>query len=203
MNRRVSSAFVAALALVCLVPFAHAQSAADTPKGKGVMGACQPDLAAYCGGVEKGSGRKIACLKDNKAKLSLGCTAAIGEVLDKRADRLSKGRGDRAACKGDIATLCAGVEKGEGRIGQCMKANEAKLSPACAASRAEKKAQRLAMKSACAADKKSLCGGAQKGALKHCFVEKRAQLSLGCVAALDALPARTGKPVDGEPSKAQ
>jgi hypothetical protein len=193
MNRLVTSVFVAAMTAVCFVPFAQAQGAPDAPKVKGVMSACQPDLAAYCGGVEKGGGRKIACLKDNQAKLSAACTAAIGQVLEKRAGKQGNGRGDRAACKGDIATLCAGVEKGQGRIAQCMKANEAKLSPACAASRADKKAQRAAMKSACVGDKKSLCGGAKKGALKQCFIEKRAQLSPGCVAALDALPAKRGK----------
>jgi Cysteine rich repeat len=203
MNRLVASVFVAALASVCLVPLAQAQGAPDAPRVRGVMSACQPDLAAYCGGVEKGGGRKIACLKDNQAKLSPGCTAAIGEVLAKRADRQGKGRGDQAACKGDIATLCAGVEKGQGRIGQCMKANEAKLSPACAASRADKKAQRSAMKSACAGDKKTLCGGAKKGAVKQCFIEKRAQLSPGCVAALDALPAKAGKRAGQETPKAQ
>lgn len=37
----------------------------------------------------------------------------------------------REACKGDIATLCAGVQPGEGRIRACLRANKEKLSDGC------------------------------------------------------------------------
>jgi hypothetical protein len=39
--------------------------------------------------------------------------------------------------------------------------------------------------------------------VKQCFIEKRAQLSPGCVAALDALPAKRGKRTDGYAPKAR
>jgi hypothetical protein len=37
----------------------------------------------------------------------------------------------RAACADDVRTHCAGVQRGGGRIMQCMKENSAKLSEAC------------------------------------------------------------------------
>jgi exonuclease VII small subunit len=35
------------------------------------------------------------------------------------------------ACEADIKTYCAGVERGEGRIGKCLKENQEKLSKQC------------------------------------------------------------------------
>jgi hypothetical protein len=35
------------------------------------------------------------------------------------------------ACETDIKTYCAGVERGEGRIGKCLKQNQEKLSEQC------------------------------------------------------------------------
>jgi hypothetical protein len=37
----------------------------------------------------------------------------------------------RQACAGDFRTFCADVQRGGGRIVQCLKANEAKLSAGC------------------------------------------------------------------------
>jgi hypothetical protein len=36
-----------------------------------------------------------------------------------------------AACQPDVSSLCSGVQPGEGRILQCLKQNEAKVSQAC------------------------------------------------------------------------
>lgn len=35
------------------------------------------------------------------------------------------------ACKADVQTLCAGVQRGDGRIGQCLKDNAAHVSAPC------------------------------------------------------------------------
>ena len=37
----------------------------------------------------------------------------------------------RAACRADVQRLCAGVQPGGGRIGQCVKARRQELSPQC------------------------------------------------------------------------
>ena len=41
------------------------------------------------------------------------------------------GRGAMKACRADRETYCDGVEKGGGRIMQCMKEHAAELSPGC------------------------------------------------------------------------
>lgn len=41
------------------------------------------------------------------------------------------GRGAMKACRADRETYCAGVEKGGGRIVQCMKQHAAELTPGC------------------------------------------------------------------------
>lgn len=44
-----------------------------------------------------------------------------------------RGGAVREACKADIATHCAGLEPGGGRIRECLKANREKLSEGCKA----------------------------------------------------------------------
>ncbi len=63
-----------------------------------------------------------------------------------------------AACRDDLQSFCATVEKGGGRKVKCLKDNEAKLQPACKtalseveADRAQKKADRQAGQAASAA----------------------------------------------------
>jgi hypothetical protein len=63
-----------------------------------------------------------------------------------------------AACRDDLQSFCATVEKGGGRKFKCLKDNEAKLQPACKtalseveADRAQKKADRQAGQAAAAA----------------------------------------------------
>ena len=48
-----------------------------------------------------------------------------------RGDGKEKG-GPRAACRSDVQQFCANVEKGGGRIRQCLDDNKAKLSAGCA-----------------------------------------------------------------------
>ena len=40
-------------------------------------------------------------------------------------------QGAKQACAGDIAQYCSGIPQGGGKIAQCLRANEQKLSPAC------------------------------------------------------------------------
>lgn len=131
-------------------------AAGDKSRGRGRMKACRTDAATHCADAAKGSGRR-QCLQANVAKLSPECQAALasnegrgkgkgkggpgrkamglgkGEDLGKGEGRgKGKGEGRRAACRSDVQTLCAGVAKGGGGIGKCLRENVAKLSPACA-----------------------------------------------------------------------
>jgi hypothetical protein len=54
--------------------------AADAPAAKpggALAEACAADVQKLCPGTQPGEGRIKACLKDNRAKLSDGCKAAI------------------------------------------------------------------------------------------------------------------------------
>jgi hypothetical protein len=44
------------------------------------MNACGGDTQQYCKDVKRGHGRVLRCLKDNEAKLSEGCRAAMQEA---------------------------------------------------------------------------------------------------------------------------
>ena len=167
--------------------------AAQERSGRQALAACRGDMATLCGNVEKGGGRKLQCLKDNQAKLSAGCQAAIQGVLAKNTGDAGKAGKLKQACSADTATFCAGVEKGGGRIAKCLKDNAAKLSPSCQAAFQERQGMQLLKKNAkhaCAADKQALCGSAEKGrAAVQCLREKQAQASPGCQQALASLPA--------------
>jgi hypothetical protein len=116
-------------------------------EGRAAMGACRADMQTLCGAIERGKGKKLACLIENRAKASPECQTAItavdaarsGKAADRAARRAEgggkggKGGGKLAACRADSKALCADVERGGGRKVACLKANEAKLTPDCAA----------------------------------------------------------------------
>ena len=167
--------------------------------GTAALDACRGDMKTFCGGVARGGGRKFACLKDNQSKLSAGCQAGIQAVLDKGGNRGpdAGGKGGTkamAACRGDIASVCAGVEKGKGGVGLCLRENAAKLSQPCQTVIAEKKALQGQMRLACKNDLTSLCGTEEKGKTRQaCLREKQAQASPACQQALAALPQQRAK----------
>jgi hypothetical protein len=117
-----------------------ARNRGERRQGRAAMAACRTDMQTLCGTVERGKGNKLKCLIDNRSKASTECQAAItatDQVRTERAARRAaraasgKGGGKMAACRDDQRTLCADVKKGGGRKIACLKANEAKLSPAC------------------------------------------------------------------------
>jgi hypothetical protein len=101
-----------------------AATAATGEGGGRPLAACRADIEKLCPGAVRGDRRR--CLNENAAKLSPECTAA-------RADIEVKAKAMREACAGDVRTHCAeaGKRKGGEGIGQCLRANEAKLSVAC------------------------------------------------------------------------
>jgi len=85
---------------------------------------CAGDITKFCGNVPQGEGRIVGCLKQNGPQLSPGCQSYLVQLKEamKEADQ---------ACEEDIMTYCAGVQPGEGRIMQCLKANKSHLSFKC------------------------------------------------------------------------
>jgi hypothetical protein len=206
---------VAAVAILLLAPnLTLAQSAAPNPQvpagapatpapqapGRAAMAACRTDMLTLCGPVERGGGRKFACLKENQAKLSPACQSAIQIVLEKNhrapttaaTPNAANGHNGMKACQADTAAVCTGVDKGKGRLLRCLQEHATKLSAGCRDALQNVQSKRLLNKQArvaCAADQASLCPSAAKGppAMK-CLREKAAQASPGCQQALAAVP---------------
>ena len=209
----------APLALIAFMSMALAQQApaptapgsppvtnADTnqqPRGAGraAMDACRSDIATLCAGVPGGSGKRLACLAENRTKLSDPCQSAIQAVLDKRAAK-TMGLGAAApsssspnpplirsgiasACQTDITSVCAGVDQGQ--IKRCLTQNRAKLSPTCSSAIDARRLQQQAMVAVCRDDTNKLCGAAKGHQMMQCLRTNASALSRSCVDAIAAL----------------
>jgi len=90
------------------------------------------------------------------------------------------------ACRADVEKLCKDVKRGEGGIAQCLKQNEASVSPACKEAMAQMREKMQALIDACKDDAKQYCEGVQHGhgRIMKCLIENDAKLSEGCHAAI-------------------
>ena len=92
------------------------------------------------------------------------------------------------ACRADVEKHCAGVEKGEGRIAQCLKAKEADLSAECksemSAKKEKMKAAMQGMSEACQKDMETHCGEVEggQGHMMKCMKQNRKNFSDACKA---------------------
>ncbi len=50
---------------------------AVSASARAVMGACKPDIKAFCSQVQPGGGRIKACMKEHLPELSPGCKEAL------------------------------------------------------------------------------------------------------------------------------
>jgi len=107
-------------------PSTEAKSETESGKQGGGrrLAVCRADVAKIC--PDASQGNRTACLKENAAKLSPECTAALADVE-------AKAKAMREACATDVKTHCATAGKGKGGegIAQCLRTNEAKLSAPC------------------------------------------------------------------------
>ncbi len=62
------------------------------------------------------------------------------------AAALAQGGPVRAACQGDIQTLCGSLQPGGGRIRDCMREHRAELSAACKVAIADRMLERKAQR---------------------------------------------------------
>ena len=224
---------VAATALM-LAGLAAAQSPPPGPAKdpgttgqKGRLAACRADAAAFCQGIEAGRGRRLACLTENKARLSPACAAVVearnvglpapagaAAPATPAADAPPKGKGEKgarggglAACRTDVATFCQNEAKGGGRRIACLRANQDKLDPACQAAIKDRPAARegsevtKSSRAACKADVATHCAGLQKGGgrIVQCLTANRDKLSPGCQ---ETLPSgrQAARPPEGQPA---
>ena len=124
-----------ALTLMFLAPAACAatdpvtnemQTAMDTfAKG------CQLELTTFCKDVTPGEGRILACLYAFQDKVTPRCEYALYDSiaqLDRTLTNLSYAVGE---CREDLKSFCSEIKPGEGRLLDCLKRNEAKVSKRC------------------------------------------------------------------------
>jgi len=119
--------------------------------------ACRADYQAACAGVPTGGAAALNCLQKNVATLSAPCQQAVNAAggASTAAEPAASGGGQaiagaaapaampramsprqeirlvRLSCGRDFRALCGGVAPGGGRVIECLRANEASLSPRC------------------------------------------------------------------------
>ena len=101
----------------------------------------------------------------------------------------SSARAQDLPCTEEIRTFCADVQPGGGRILQCLKANEAKLPPACVRRIDDLRAAFSGpVGAACRDDWAALCyhpkASTDRQAMLQCLQANQAQVSTGCQKAL-------------------
>ena len=69
---------LALAALPLLVATAAAAQRNMSPAERQATQACMPDIRSHCANVERGSGRIVACLRQNSEKLAPECRQALG-----------------------------------------------------------------------------------------------------------------------------
>lgn len=87
-------------------------------------------------------------------------------------------------CANDVAKFCADVERGGGRILQCLGQHDKELSPACKIQMANMKNNTKQAQRECAGDVEKFCKGIQPGGgrIIKCLKEHQSELSPACAA---------------------
>jgi hypothetical protein len=92
---------------------------------------CKQELDTYCKTVTPGEGRVLACLYAYEDKLSGRCVYALYDAANQLERAVVALRYVASECQGDIKSLCADTQPGEGRILKCLEKNDAKVSKRC------------------------------------------------------------------------
>lgn len=138
---------------------------------------CADDAARLCPGVPASGGQLWACLQRNQLQLSSACVRNIQDV-QRRAAEFS------ADCGADVYRFCPAVERGQGRILQCLAVHlgRRELSTNCEAAvvTALEKLQEFA--DACTDEAARLCQGVEpgRGRLLICLRAQSQKLSTRC-----------------------
>ena len=93
---------------------------------------CAEEIGKYCSQVMMGEGRLLACFYAHEDKLSGRCQYALYSAANQLDQAVSALDYVASQCGDDIASHCAQVEMGEGRIVSCLRDN-AETTDACRA----------------------------------------------------------------------
>jgi hypothetical protein len=128
------SRLAAALVFVAASGFS---ALAQQPIAEQLLEGCKTELESWCQSVTPGEGRLLACLYAHEDQLSGQCEFALYDAaarLNRVINALNYVAGE---CRGDIQSLCAEVQAGEGRIAECLNKNADKLSQPCSQAMAD------------------------------------------------------------------
>ena len=120
-----------ALAEKPAVPAKKAMEQAGQEIVKTVAEGCKKEIETYCKDVIPGEGRVLACLYAREDKLSGRCDYALYDAaaqLERAINALTYVANE---CGDDLDKFCADIAPGEGRLAECLKKNEAKVSGRC------------------------------------------------------------------------
>jgi hypothetical protein len=127
----ITSRFFPLAAAVLIAAASASPVLAEQPVAEQVLEGCKTELESWCQTVTPGEGRLLACLYAHEDQLSGQCEYALYDAaarLDRAINALTF---VASQCRGDIQSLCAEVQAGEGRIVQCLNDNADKLSQPC------------------------------------------------------------------------
>ncbi len=122
--------------------------------------------------------RHVLTLVISAAVFAAMSAAVAADTADKPG-----GKGQhQGACAKDVERLCPGVQPGEGRIVQCMKAHQNEVSPECKTDMQAKEERFKHAKEACQGDVDQFCKGVDpgEGRIMHCLKEHESQISAKC-----------------------
>jgi hypothetical protein len=92
---------------------------------------CKADLQKYCKDVEPGDGRLLACLYAHSDKISARCEYAVYDAASQLERALTALTYVANECRDDLKANCSDIKPGEGRLLNCLKKNDAKVSSRC------------------------------------------------------------------------
>ena len=92
---------------------------------------CQTELTTYCKDVTPGEGRVLACLYAFSDKLSPRCEYALYDSMNQLSLTLTNLSYAINECSDDLDAYCLDIKPGEGRLLDCLKKNEDKVSKRC------------------------------------------------------------------------
>ncbi len=118
---KLSSECMGAIATILGIVQTKAAAVENAPRP---LQACQQDLAAVCPDLKAGDAGRMRCLRDNSAKLSPGCSAALKTVRTQSQAAL-------LACNADRTRLCAAAGNKPADQLKCLKERLGELGAEC------------------------------------------------------------------------
>lgn len=109
-------------------------------------------------------------------------TLAFSFSFNAAAAKGAKGAKKAGPCEKDVASLCAGVEAGGGKIAKCLRDNKDKVSAECKAEWDHAKAAFKELKEVCHEDYQKFCSDSKPGrhAVMKCMKKNKKNLSEAC-----------------------